>query len=84
MSPATCSPECASLAERFLCNRILHKKAEPFGNWHLVKGGIDAWENAEDGILIVNKDLFDQYADRLTGHVIMYDNNYLYFLHDMY
>ncbi len=53
-------------------------------DWHLVKGGIDAWENAEDGILIVNKDLFDQYADRLTGHVIMYDNYYLYFLHDMY
>ncbi len=53
-------------------------------DWHAMKGGIDAWENAEDGIIVINKDLFDQYIDRLMGHVIIEDNGYLYFTHDMY
>ena len=49
-----------------------------------VKGGIDAWENAEDGILVVNKGILDQYIDRLAGHVIIHDNGYIYFSHDTY
>ena len=53
-------------------------------DWHAMKGGIDAWENAEDGILIINKDLWEMYMDRLIGHVILEDNGYLYFSHDMY
>lgn len=53
-------------------------------DWHVMKGGIDAWENAEDGILVVNKDILDQYIDRLAGHVIIHDNGYIYFIHDMY
>ena len=58
--------------------------AEYEGDWHCVKGGIDAWENADEGILVVNKNLFEQYYDRLVGHVIINDNGYLYFAHDMY
>lgn len=53
-------------------------------DWHVMKGGIDAWENAEDGILVINKDILDQYIDRLAGHVIIHDNGYIYFIHDMY
>ncbi len=53
-------------------------------DWHVMKGGIDAWENAEEGILVINKDILDQYIDRLAGHVIIHDDGYIYFIHDMY
>ena len=53
-------------------------------DWHVMKGGIDAWENAEEGIMVINKDILDQYIDRLAGHVIIHDNGYIYFIHDMY
>ncbi len=58
--------------------------AEYEGDWRGVKGGIDAWENAEEGILVINKDIADQFMDRLAGHVIIHDNGYLYFIHDFY
>lgn len=58
--------------------------AEIESDWYGIKGGIDAWENAEEGILVVNKELFEKYSDRLIGHVIINDNGYLYFTHDMY
>lgn len=53
-------------------------------DWHAMKGGIDAWENAEDGILVINKNILDQFIDRLAGHVIIHDDGYIYFIHDMY
>lgn len=53
-------------------------------DWIGVKGGIDAWEDAEEGILVINKDILDQYIDRLIGHVIIQDNGYIYFSHDTY
>ena len=53
-------------------------------DWRAKTGGIDAWEQAEDGILVVNKDIFDRYLDRLVGHVIIQDDGYIYLIHDMY
>ncbi|RKM57910.1 hypothetical protein D6855_12740 [Butyrivibrio sp. CB08] len=53
-------------------------------DWHEKKGGIDAWKEAEDGILVVNKDILDRFIDRLSGHVIIQDDGYIYFIHDTY
>lgn len=53
-------------------------------DWNCKSGGIDAWEQSEDGILVINKAIFDQYYDRVVGHVIIMDNGYLYFSRDMY
>ena len=32
-----------------------------------------------DAVLIIDKSLWDQYSDVLTGYVILQDNNYLIF-----
>jgi 4-amino-4-deoxy-L-arabinose transferase-like glycosyltransferase len=51
---------------------------------HPRQGGIDAWLEDEGAIFVINKDLFEDFADRLVGHVIIQDGGYLFFSQDMY
>ena len=47
-------------------------------------GGIEAWMQDEDGIFVLNKNLWDKYSGQLTGYVVLHDDGYLYFSHDRY
>ncbi|WP_029322061.1 ArnT family glycosyltransferase [Butyrivibrio sp. AE3004] len=49
-----------------------------------VDGTVDNFLSDPDSILIIDKDLWDDYAGVLTGHVILHDNSYLIFSNDMY
>lgn len=49
-----------------------------------VDGGVDSFLNDPDSILILDKNLWDDYSDVLTGHVILLDDSYLVFSSDMY
>lgn len=53
-------------------------------DWRGMPGGVDAWEQDDEGILVINKDIFDRFYDRVAGHVIIEDGGYLYFIRDMY
>ena len=47
-------------------------------------GGVAGFLAEEDALLILDKDLWDEYAGVLTGHVILEDNGYLTFSSRMY
>ncbi len=70
------------VVDELFCHTLVY--AEYFCDFVPRKGGIDAWENAEEGILVINKKLWDTYSSRLTGHVIIQDNGFLYFSRDYY
>ena len=53
-------------------------------DFYCENGGIEAWLKNKDGILILNKGLWEKYQGVLAGHVILQDNGYLWFLPDMY
>ena len=49
-----------------------------------VDGNLENFLGDPDAILILDKHRWDEFADVLTGHVILYDNSYLIFTNDMY
>ena len=49
-----------------------------------IDGTVDSFLNDKDSIIIVDKELWDEYSSVLTGHVILYDNSYLIFSNEMY
>ena len=49
-----------------------------------VDGTIDNFLNDPNSILILDKDLWDEYSAILIGHVIIHDDSYLIFSSDMY
>ncbi|WP_026511555.1 ArnT family glycosyltransferase [Butyrivibrio sp. LC3010] len=49
-----------------------------------VDGTVENFLSDPDSILIIDKDLWEDYADVLTGHVILHDNSYLIFSNEMY
>ncbi len=58
--------------------------AEMYCDLEPVDGTIDDFLNDQGSILILDKNLWDEYAPVLIGHVILYDNSYLIFSSDMY
>ncbi len=76
------SVEDAAIDQRFFFD--LRAYAEFELDWQCKSGGIDAWEQDEDGIMVVEKQILDRYIDRLSGYVIIEDNGYIYFSHDRY
>ena len=49
-----------------------------------VDGMLGDFLHDPDAILILDKKRWDDYAEVLTGHVILYDNEYMFFTNDMY
>ena len=49
-----------------------------------IDGTVECFLNDKDSIIIVDKELWDEYSSVLTGHVILYDNSYLIFSNEMY
>jgi heme/copper-type cytochrome/quinol oxidase subunit 2 len=49
-----------------------------------VDGTVDHFLNDPDSILVLDKRRWEEFAPILTGHVILEDNSYLIFSHDMY
>ncbi len=76
------SVEDAPIDQRFFFD--LRAYAEYELDWQCKSGGIDAWEQDEDAIMVVEKQILDRYIDRLSGYVIIEDNGYIYFSHDRY
>jgi len=58
--------------------------AEMYSDLMPVDGSIDNFLSDPDSILILDKKLWDDYSEVLTGHVILYDNTYLIFSNEMY
>ena len=58
--------------------------AEMYADLVPVDGTVDNFLSDPDSILILDKDLWDEYSSVLTGHVILYDNSYLIFSNEMY
>lgn len=55
------------------------------GNFQLEDGGVPAFIEDEDGLLVISKNLFDEYSSLLTGRVILVDgNDYLIFCNEFY
>ncbi len=70
------------VVDELFCHTLVY--AEYFYDFVPKRGGIDAWEQAEDGIIVINKGLWDELSPRLIGHVIVQDNGYMFFSRDMY
>ena len=58
--------------------------AEMYCDFTAVDGTVDNFLNDEGSLIIVDKDLWDNYSSVLTGHVILQDNSYLIFSTDTY
>ena len=58
--------------------------AEMYADLVPVDGTVDNFLSDPESILILDKDLWDEYSSVLTGHVILYDNSYLIFSNEMY
>ncbi len=59
--------------------------SEIYCDWNCVdEGGIQAFLETPDCVLVLNKDLWDQYADILSGYVILTDNQTLIFSKERY
>ena len=56
-------------------DRVIY--AEMIADMVCIDGGVEAFCEDKDAVLILDKRLWDQYADVLIGHVILEDNNYL-------
>ena len=56
-------------------DRVIY--AEMIADMICIDGGVEAFCEDEDAVLVLDKRLWDQYADVLIGHVILEDNNYL-------
>lgn len=55
------------------------------GDFEPVDGGVPLFVDDQDALLIISKDLFPQYADILSGRVILVDgNDYLVFCNEFY
>lgn len=55
------------------------------GDFEPVDGGVPLFVDDQDALLVISKDLFPQYADILSGRVILVDgNDYLIFCNDFY
>lgn len=58
--------------------------AEMYCDFIPVDGTVDNYLNDEGSLIIVDKDLWDDYSAVLSGHVILQDNSYLIFSTDTY
>jgi 4-amino-4-deoxy-L-arabinose transferase-like glycosyltransferase len=58
--------------------------AETTNDFICCDGGVAAFLKNQDGLLLLDKDLWDTYSDQLTGHVILEDDSYLIFSTQMY
>ena len=58
--------------------------AEMYCDFLPVDGTVENFLHDEGSLIIVDKDLWDQYSADLAGHVILSDNSYLIFSSDMY
>lgn len=59
--------------------------SEIYCDWNCVdEGGIQAFLETPDCVLVLNKDLWDQYAGILSGYVILTDNQTLIFSKEHY
>ena len=58
--------------------------AEMYCDFTAVDGTVENFLNDDGSLIIVDKDLWDNYSAQLTGHVILQDNSYLIFSSDTY
>ncbi len=58
--------------------------AEMYVNLVPVEGTVDNFLSDPDSILILDKDLWEEYSELLAGHIILQDNSYLIFSTKMY
>jgi hypothetical protein len=58
--------------------------AEMYCDFTAVDGGLENFLSDDGALIIVDKDIWDDYSSELTGHVILQDDSYLIFSSDMY
>ena len=58
--------------------------AELYCDFTAVDGGVENFLSDEGSLIIVDKDIWDDYSSKLAGHVILQDDSYLIFSSDKY
>ena len=58
--------------------------AETSNDFRCCDGGVKAFLQNHDGLLLLDKDLWDTYSKELTGYVILEDDSYLIISTDKY